>query len=51
MRTIPACFSFSSSGRISPLKRLPGKARLVIWIGPIDSITGGSAGCSMSPMR
>ena len=44
MRTMPAFFSFSSSGRISPLKRLPGKARLVIWIGPIDSITGGSAG-------
>src|SRR4051812_12876280 len=48
MRTIPAFFSCSSSGRISPLKRLPGNAKLVIWIGPMDSITGGSVWCSLS---
>ena len=37
MRTISAAFSRSSSGRISPRKRFPGKARVIIWIGPIDS--------------
>ena len=63
-RTISSFFSRSSSGRISPLKRLPGNARLSIWIGPIDSITGaskvssrrvvglgGRSGCSRSLMR
>src|SRR5262245_36364443 len=37
-RTIPSLFSRSSSGRISPRKRLPGKASVSIWIGPRFSI-------------
>src|SRR4051812_118004 len=53
-RTMSCFLRRSSSGRISPRKRLPGNAIVSIWIGPVDSTGGvskwsGASGSSIEP--